>query len=300
MAVFHFSASIVSRRRRSVVDAAAYYASDCLRDGDGTVFDHGKRQSPTWSRLLAPVGAPPWAFDRAALWNHVEVSESRKDAQLARLVKVSLPCELTVDQHVPLVCDFVEPAFVALGMVADVNIRQDRIGNPFAVCLLTLRRVTTEGLARTKAREWNSRKLLVDWRNDWAAATNRHLERAGVRVRVDARSNAARGIALLPQVKVWVPRERRDPARLSRYYAERVRENQRRAAFNAELIRKDPQLALTALRESREAFRDADLRAFLRRWLADSEFFEATYTAVMSSPAIQRVGADESGAALYR
>ena len=46
------------------------------------------------AEILAPRAAPEWAQDRARLWNGVEAAERRKDAQVAREVRVAIPREL--------------------------------------------------------------------------------------------------------------------------------------------------------------------------------------------------------------
>ena len=50
-------------------------------------------------RILAPETAPAWVQDRAALWNAVEAAETRRNAQLARELVLTLPRELTPEQR---------------------------------------------------------------------------------------------------------------------------------------------------------------------------------------------------------
>lgn len=47
---------------------------------------------------------------------------------------------------------------------------------------------------------WNSDEQLLLWRESWADAVNRHLERMGETARIDHRSHAARGLPELPTV----------------------------------------------------------------------------------------------------
>jgi hypothetical protein len=72
--------------------------------------------------IYAPQDAPAWSSDREKLWNSVEHSERRKDAQVARDYKIALPCELTPEQNRWLVQDFVRENFTRKGYVADVAI----------------------------------------------------------------------------------------------------------------------------------------------------------------------------------
>ena len=45
---------------------------------------------PTVRRNAGPIARCCWT-DRAVLWNEVEATEKRKDAQLAREVEIALP-----------------------------------------------------------------------------------------------------------------------------------------------------------------------------------------------------------------
>ena len=98
MAIYHFSAKVISRADgRSAVAAAAYRVGrrSCTTSGSA-----GRTTSPTrpgviHSEILLPDGAPARLLDRATLWNEVEAGEKRKDAQLAREIEIALPRELT-------------------------------------------------------------------------------------------------------------------------------------------------------------------------------------------------------------
>ena len=50
------------------------------------------------------------------------------------------------------------------------------------------------------AERWNSEEQLVLWRAAWADVTNRHLERAGHKERIDHRSHADRGLSEQPTI----------------------------------------------------------------------------------------------------
>lgn len=142
MAVYRLSAQIIGRGAGlSVVAAAAYRAASRLveaasavasaayRSGaalddeaHGAVHDFGRKRGVVHSEIVLPTDAPPWMADRERLWNAVEASERRKDAQLAREIQVAIPRELDRDSQIALVRDFVTEQFVARGMVADFAI----------------------------------------------------------------------------------------------------------------------------------------------------------------------------------
>lgn len=211
MAIYHFSAQILSRRPRpagdgqrrpgsSAVAAAAYRSGERLTDERaGRAHDYSNRKGIAHSEILLPEGAAPWLADRSALWNTVESMETRRDAQLAREINVALPHELSHEQRIELVRGFVMEHFVSRGMVADIALHDpspekgtsDK--NFHAHIMLTLRQALPggEGLHPVKTREWNSRDLLAAWRGSWAEACNEALKGAGRKERVDHRTLVA-------------------------------------------------------------------------------------------------------------
>lgn len=183
MAQYRFSAQVIKRADgRSAVAAAAYRSGERLQDERLEMpFDYRSRGGVEHTEIMLPDGAPERFADRSTLWNEVEAAEKRADAQVSREVQVSLPHELTLEQRQELVREFVQEAFVSKGMVADVALHTpDPEGdqrNYHAHIMLTTRQIDGDGFG-AKAREWNSREQLTEWREQWATVQNRHLERA--------------------------------------------------------------------------------------------------------------------------
>lgn len=192
MAIYHMHAKIHSRSAgASAVARAAYRAREALFDErTGERYDYSKRTDLDHAEILAPEDAPGWARDRGRLWNRVEAAERRKDAQVARELEFALPVELSPDQRLQLVKDFVGDECVSRGMVADVALHGGDTHNPHAHVLLTTRRIGSDGFGG-KDRSWNDRKLVGRWREEWASWSNRALEAAGRPERVDHRSLVA-------------------------------------------------------------------------------------------------------------
>ena len=122
-----------------------------------------------------------------SLWNAVEAAERRKDAQVAREVRVAIPRELRPEDGRALVRDYAQRAFVARGMVADLAYHGGQGENPHAHIMLTTRSIGQEGFG-PKNRDWNKKAQLATWREDWAASANRALERRGHAERIDHRT----------------------------------------------------------------------------------------------------------------
>jgi len=256
LAIYHLRLKVLSRSlgraarpggatRRSVVAAAAYRSGERLYDDSQKQWFEFEKPDVVFKEILAPEGAADWVFDREALWNIVERSEKRADAQLAREVEITLPRELTEAQHIELVRSFVREQFVAKGMVADVAIHRpdasDGQEQPHAHVLLTLRRldpISSTGFSAKKERDWNelpevaqavaeARKRFNDtrspedktaleaaegqrnvnvWRREWASYANRALDAAGSPARIDHRTLEAQGIKRPPQPHIGLAR----------------------------------------------------------------------------------------------
>ena len=189
VSIYHFNAQMVSRSTgASAVAGAAYRSGERLTDErTGEKHDYRQRDDLDGAEILAPRGAPEWAQDRARLWNAVEQAERRKDAQVAREVRVAIPRELRPKDGRELVRDYAQSAFVDRGMVADIAYHGGQGENPHAHILLTTRKLTQEGFGQ-KDRSWNSKELLTSWREDWAAHANQALERGGSPERIDHRT----------------------------------------------------------------------------------------------------------------
>ena len=207
MAQYHFHASILKRSEgHSVVASAAYRAGERLYDSRiGYAFDYRRRSGILHTEIMAPDNTPDWMLDRFQLWNGVEKAEERKDSQLARSIDISLMCELTFDQNLDLLRDFVKKTWIDQGMLADIAIhapgRDSDERNVHAHILLTMRVITADGFGN-KQREWNDRKDFKQWRKAWADFANAALERGGFAERIDHRSLVEQGLDREPTIHV--------------------------------------------------------------------------------------------------
>jgi ATP-dependent exoDNAse (exonuclease V) alpha subunit len=208
MAIFRLEAKIISRenRGRSVIAAAAYRAGTKLYDElREKIHDYARRaKGVIESVILAPEGAPAWATNSGQLWNFVEASEHRKDAQLCREFILSLPRELSTEDQFKTAVDWANKELVASGMIVELSLHHTRTGNPHSHLLCTLRKIDGENFSAKKAREWNDKSVLKAQRKSWCDAVNAALEKAGRPERVDHRSLKDRGISKMPEPKIGV------------------------------------------------------------------------------------------------
>ncbi|WP_332634661.1 MobQ family relaxase [Halalkalibacter flavus] len=207
MAIYHFSGQVIKRSAgRSSVACASYRSGEKLTDErENKTFDFRREVQPD-SFILLPEHAPKEYMNREVLWNAVEKSEKRMDAQVAREFNVALPVELSHKQQKSLTTRYVQEQFVNRGMIADVAIHRDDPANPHFHVMLSMRPLNKDGTwgkkreGNKKVVNWDERITLETWRKEWSTYANRELERAGRQERIDHRSLKEQGIQRLPQV----------------------------------------------------------------------------------------------------
>ena len=297
MAIYHFSAKVISRASGSSALASAAYRSasrlhDRRLDRD---HDFTNKSGVIHSEVMTPQGAPDEFREREGLWNAVEAGEKRKDAQLAREVEFAIPRELTKEQGIELARDFVQAEFVDRGMIADLNLHWD-IGadgqfKPHAHVMLTMRSVDENGFG-AKVREWNRTEQLEHWREAWAAHANERLAELGIEARIDHRSLEAQGIALEPQHKIGPAAARMAGEGLE---PDRLEEHREIARENGARIIANPNIALDAITRHQATFTHRDLAMFAHRHSDGLEQFNAVIGAVQGSPELVPLGRDGRG-----
>ena len=297
MAIYHFSVKVISRASgRSAVAAAAYRSADRLHD-ERLDRDHDftNKSGVVHSEILLPEGAPERFSDRATLWNEVEATEKRKDAQLSREVEFAIPREMTQAQGIELARDFVGQEFVARDMIADLNVHWD-IGadgqpKPHAHVMLTMREVGEDGFG-AKVRDWNRTSQVEQWRERWADHVNTRLAELDIDARIDHRSLQAQGIDLEPQDKIGPAAQRMGERGLE---SERIEDHREIARRNGERIIAEPRIWLDAITHHQATFTRRDMVMFVHRHTDGKEQFDQAMSAVRASPDLIALGKDGRG-----
>jgi Ti-type conjugative transfer relaxase TraA len=297
MAIYHFSAKVISRANgSSAVGSAAYRSAQKLHDQRLDRNHHFTNKSGVvHSEVLLPEAAPERLGDRSTLWNEVEATELRKDAQLAREVEFAIPRELTQQQGIELARDFVQAEFVDRGMIADLNVHwdigADGLAKPHAHVMLTMREVNEDGFGK-KVRAWNETGQLEQWRERWAEHVNERLAELDIEARIDHRSFRDQGIDLAPQNKIGPAALRMAQEGLER---ERIADHAAIAHRNGERIIAEPGIALDTLTRQQATFTKRDLAMFVHRHSEGKEQFDLAMGAVQSSPDLVALGQDGRG-----
>jgi len=233
VAIYHLSIKIISRGKgKSAVASAAYRAGEKIKNEyDGQTHNYTKKKGIEHTEIMLPEHAPPEYTDRSVLWNEVEKIEKAKNSQLAREIEIALPVELSKEQNLILVREYVKKNFVDNGMCADICIHDTGKGNPHAHIMLTMRPFTDKKEWGSKARkeyvlnakgeriklksgefksvkvstvDWNEQTKAEEWRKAWADEVNAVLEQQNTAERIDHRSFKRQGKEELPTIHMGV------------------------------------------------------------------------------------------------
>jgi hypothetical protein len=201
MAIFHLHVGIVSRKTgRSAVASSAYRSGEKLHnERDGITHDYTRKSGVVHTEIILPENAPKEYQDRSVLWNAVERTEKRYDAQTARDIDMALPTEFDRQEQIKILREYINKNFVSQGMCADFAIHDKGDGNPHAHVMLTTRDVDKEGFGG-KNRDWNKKEQLEQWREDWADVCNERLKKKDLPERIDHRTLKAQGIDREPTI----------------------------------------------------------------------------------------------------
>ncbi|MGO7019428.1 Ti-type conjugative transfer relaxase TraA [Rhizobium leguminosarum] len=331
MAVPHFSVSIVARGsgRSAVLSAAYRHCAKMDYEREARTIDYTRKRGLLHEEFVIPAGAPTWLramiADRSvsgaseAFWNKVEAFEKRSDAQLAKDVTIALPIELSAEQNVTLVRDFVERHITSKGMVADW-VYHDAPGNPHVHLMTTLRPLTERGFGAKKIAVTSpdgnpmrndAGKIVYElWagsaddfntiRDGWFACQNRHLALAGLDIRVDGRSFEKQGIELTPTIHLGVGTKAIDRkaeqanARSSAWSPklERIELQEDRRTENARRIQRRPEIVLDLITREKSVFDERDVAKILHRYIDDAALFQNLMVRILQSPEALRLERD--------
>jgi Ti-type conjugative transfer relaxase TraA len=303
MAIYHLSAKIISRGKgRNAVAAAAYRRAEKLYDERcEKSWNYQNKPGVVYSEISIPANSPSWLNDinAEALWNLVEKSEKRIDAQLSREIEFSLPVELNQEQGIELARNFIQEQFVSRGMVADWNVHWDNPENPHVHVMLTMRELTESGFGK-KIVEWNHKSLLFTWREKWAESANLYLKAHQHNVRIDHRSYKDQGIDLVPTVHRGHASEeianRGEVAELKNKLDEIKKENLKRILENPELLAKK---IFQSVEHHESVFSDRELSKSVLTYANNRAEFDSAIENIKKSKNLIYLGLGEDGRDRY-
>lgn len=121
--------------------------SRLYNDYDGIEHDYTKKHGLVHQEILLPPTAPTEWADREKLWNAAEEAEKTKDSRLAREFVAALPVELSKEDWIELLWQYIRDNFVSEGMCADFSIHDSAPPghNPHVHIILTVRPLDENG-----------------------------------------------------------------------------------------------------------------------------------------------------------
>jgi Ti-type conjugative transfer relaxase TraA len=329
VAITHFTPQLISRAdgRSAVLSAAYRHCAKMAFEAENRTVDYTAKRNMVHEEFVLPANAPQWARAMVAentvagaseiFWNQVEAFEKRSDAQLSKEYIIALPIELTTEQNIALMRQFVAEHIVAAGMVADW-VYHDDPGNPHVHLMTSLRPLTEDGFGlkrvslhgengvplRNRAGKivyklWaGDKKDFLAVRQGWLDLQNHHLALAGLDVRVDGRSYAERGIDIVPTTHVGVAAkaiERKAKRRGWRPDLDRLRLFEEQRQVSAEQIMLRPETVLDIVSREKSVFDDRDVAKVLHRYVGDPSMFAVLMARILQSPEairLEREGID--------
>jgi Ti-type conjugative transfer relaxase TraA len=127
------------------------------------------------------------------------------------------------------------------------------------------------------------------WRDSYGVVVNKHLEKAGLDVRIDPRSYKDQGLDLIPQPKMgpkaWDRIDRGKPCNKLEDL-ERVRKK------NRSLLHKNPGLVLDSITRYQSTFTKRDIAKFLNRYIDDEKEFYQLRSQVEALPELIKISTD--------
>lgn len=331
MALYHFSAKVLSRSTRNTVGAVAYRAGCKLYDEKtGQSFDY-RSKAVEHVELMLPKDAPEWALEMQELMKEdrqkgvqalcaiVEGAEKRMDAQVWREFEFALQRELTKEQNVTLAREFIQDQICARGMAAQLNFHFDvdeKTGEdkPHCHALITLRPLTKEGLSPKKERAWNSQEFLTQMRVQWQDYGNFHLKLHGHDVRIDHRSHQERGLDIEPQPKMGKnvleleKRLQRLEGNENKDYEHNHKPepitDKAKAFHNTQLrnlyrIMRRPDIVFEIVSKHHSTFMWADMQKVLNRYVDDLPLFQRLEAKLQNSSELMLLKSNSDGQSIY-
>ncbi|HIJ61835.1 MAG TPA: MobA/MobL family protein [Rhodospirillaceae bacterium] len=288
MAIYDLHASAVKRSLgQSSVAASAYRSRSDLVD-ERTGERH--RYSAHADERLAG-GLVGWSGDAASLWNAAEAAEKRKDAMVARSMRLALPAELDKGEQAALAECFAGWLADRHGVAVQWDVHKAaETGdqrNVHAHLLWTTRKSDGASLG-AKTRELDvkatSSEHVSAWRLEWEQLQNKALELSGSSARVDRRSHAEKWADEGLEGQAPEPMVHLGPAATA---MERRGEASDRGDINRRL---EAELAARFARE------EAGRAAAKRRAMAVRKAAEAKAAAVLAKEALAKAAAAKAAA----
>jgi len=328
MAIPHLRAQIIGAGKSAVRYAAYRHRARMLDKLEGSnTHRYDKEKDLVYSEFSIPDNSPAWLSNPIGqmksnveksewLWNYVQNNE-RINGQLSREIVIGLPKELSPEQNINLVREFVEINLTKRGLVSDW-VYHDKKENPHIHLMHTLRPVSENGLGKKKIPVFNAdgtikrkqftviekdgtvrkgerivyenvigyKDAMKSLRISWGDIASRHLALAGHGIKIDMRSFEERGISIEPTIHLG---QSASSMQAKGKVSDVVLASEELKEKSAERIKKDPDEILKILSFEKSTFTRKDIARTLNRYVDDSQIFNDVLTRINQSDNLVRL-----------
>jgi len=328
MAIPHLRAQIIGAGKSAVRYAAYRHRTKMLDELDGSnTHRYDKIKDLVYSEFSIPYNSPAWLSKSIGrmnsnveksewLWNYVQNNE-RVNGQLSREIVIGLPRELSLEQNINLVREFVEVNLTKRGLVSDW-VYHDKDGNPHIHLMHTLRPVSENGFGKKKIPVFNDdgtikrreftviekdgtvrkgerivyenvigyKDAMKSLRMSWGDIASKHLALAGHDIKIDMRSFEERGISIEPTIHLG---QSASAMQAKGEASDVILANKELKKKSAERIKKDPDEILKIISFEKSTFTQRDIARTLNRYVDDPKIFNDVLARIGQSENLVRL-----------
>lgn len=203
MAIYHLNYWYIGSKRsdgsnRSLVACLAYRLTQRLIETNIDpetniktidIKDFTRKKGLYTSKIMAPSHAPSWCLEEQSLVDKIIQAEKRKDARYVRDLTIALHNELSMEDNISLLENFINQNFVNKhSLVANYAVHTDKKNNPHAHVVVTTRAIENNGFSAKKNRDIDKEDFLDKIRKDWAIFSNEYFVKRGLDIRITNKS----------------------------------------------------------------------------------------------------------------
>lgn len=144
--VFMRIRNIGKSNNKSAIAASAYRSGAKMYDeSKNKMYNYSNKKEVVYDTIMLPPNAPQKYKDKQTLWQDVQDNETTSDARYCKDIMIAIPRNLTQEQRVALVNQFLFKNFISKGYVCQFNIHDKGDGNPHAHILVSARPLDKNG-----------------------------------------------------------------------------------------------------------------------------------------------------------
>lgn len=144
--VFMRISNIGKTNNKSAIAASAYRSGTKMYDAiKDKMYNYSNKKEVVYDAIMLPEYAPQKYQDRQTLWEEVQNNETAKDSRYCKDIMIAIPLNLTQEQRVTLINNFLFENFTSKGYICQINIHDKDDGNPHAHVLVSARPFNKNG-----------------------------------------------------------------------------------------------------------------------------------------------------------